>query len=163
MKCWFSEQHTHYNCNNSGHYPVLYTLFKILRFKDWILSLLRIEVGLIEKAILWLQAPAKSKLYSASHSRVAPKMLVYKKNKSTIHLHVIPVMKCGCVFCEFAKRKLATRKDKIKIIKSLPLALSVSREERCEVLECFHVVVKMYRYSLEERVHCEDLLDYWFH
>jgi hypothetical protein len=35
----------------------------------------------------------------------------YKKNKSTIHLHVIPVMKCGCVFCEFAKRKLATRKD----------------------------------------------------
>jgi hypothetical protein len=34
----------------------------------------------------------------------------------------------------------------------LPLALSVSREERCEVLACFHVVVKMYRYSLEERV-----------
>jgi hypothetical protein len=24
-------------------------------------------------------------------------MLVYKKNKSAIHLHVIPVMKCGCV------------------------------------------------------------------
>jgi hypothetical protein len=42
-------------------------------------------------------------------------MLVYKKKKSTIHLHVIPVMKCGCVFWEFAKRKLATRKDKIKI------------------------------------------------
>jgi hypothetical protein len=60
--------------------------------------------------------------------------LVYKKNKSTIHLHVIPVMKCGCVFWDFAKRKLGTRKDKIKIIKSLPLALSVSREERCEVL-----------------------------
>jgi hypothetical protein len=38
------------------------------------------------------------------------------------------------VFSEFAKRKLATRKDKIKIIKSLPLALSVSRVERCEVL-----------------------------
>jgi hypothetical protein len=34
----------------------------------------------------------------------------------------------------------------------LPLALSVSREERWEVLACFHVVVKMYRYSLEERV-----------
>jgi hypothetical protein len=79
-------------------------------------------------------------------------MLVYKKNKSAIHLHVIPVMKCGCVFWEFAKRKLATRKDKIKVIKSLPLALSVSREERCEVLACFHVVVKMYRYSLEEWV-----------
>jgi hypothetical protein len=78
-------------------------------------------------------------------------MLVYKRNKSTIHLHVIPVMKCGCVFCEFAKRKLATQ-DKIKIMKSLPLALSVSREQRCEVLACFHVIVKMYRYSLEERV-----------
>jgi hypothetical protein len=34
----------------------------------------------------------------------------------------------------------------------LPLALSVSGDERCEVLACFHVVVKMYRYSLEERV-----------
>jgi hypothetical protein len=34
----------------------------------------------------------------------------------------------------------------------LPLALSVSGEERCEVLACFHVVVKKYRYSLEERV-----------
>jgi hypothetical protein len=34
----------------------------------------------------------------------------------------------------------------------LPLALSVSGEERCEVFACFHVVVKMYRYSLEERV-----------
>jgi hypothetical protein len=32
----------------------------------------------------------------------------------SIHLHVIPVMKCGCVFCEFAKRKLATPKDKIR-------------------------------------------------
>jgi hypothetical protein len=32
------------------------------------------------------------------------------------------------------------------------LTLSVSREERCEVLACFHIVVKMYRYSLEERV-----------
>jgi hypothetical protein len=30
--------------------------------------------------------------------------------------------------------------------------LSVSGEERCEVLACFHVVVKMYRYSLEERM-----------
>jgi hypothetical protein len=71
-------------------------------------------------------------------------MLLYKQNKSAIHLHVIPVMKCGCVFWEFAKRNLATRKDKIKIIKSVLLALSVSREERCEVLACFHVVVKMY-------------------
>jgi hypothetical protein len=68
-------------------------------------------------------------------------MLVYKKNKSTIHFDVIPVMKCGCVFWDFAKRKLATRKDKINIIKSLPLlALSVSGEERCEVLACHQTV-----------------------
>jgi hypothetical protein len=80
-------------------------------------------------------------------------MLVYKQNKRAVHLYVIPVMKCGCVFWEFAKRKLVTRKDKIKIIESLPLlALSVSHEERCEVLACFDVVVKMCRYSLEERV-----------
>jgi hypothetical protein len=85
-------------------------------------------------------------------------MLVYKKNKSAIHLHVISVM--SCVFWEFGKRKLVTRNDKIKIMKTkrygyatcLPLALSVSREERCEVLACFHIVLKMYRYSLEERV-----------
>jgi hypothetical protein len=34
----------------------------------------------------------------------------------------------------------------------LLLALSVSGEERCEVLAWFQVVVKMYRYFLEERV-----------
>jgi hypothetical protein len=79
-------------------------------------------------------------------------MLACKKDKSAIHVLVIPVMKCGCVFWEFVKMKLATRKDKIKIINSLPLALSVSREERCEVLACFHIVVKMYLYSLEERM-----------
>jgi hypothetical protein len=92
-------------------------------------------------------------IYTVRPTRGQPqKMLVYKRDKSTIHLHVIPVLKCGCVFWEFTKRKLATRKDKIKIIESLPLALSVSREERCEVLACFHVVVKMYWYSLEEWV-----------
>jgi hypothetical protein len=61
-------------------------------------------------------------------------MLVYKKNKSAVYLYVIPVMKCGCVFWEFAERKLATRQDKkkIKIIKSLLLALSVVRRDaRC--------------------------------
>jgi hypothetical protein len=61
-------------------------------------------------------------------------------------------MKCGCMFCEFAKRKLATRKDKKKIIKSLPLALSVVRRDARCLLACFHVVVKMYRYSLKEWV-----------
>jgi hypothetical protein len=34
----------------------------------------------------------------------------------------------------------------------LPLTLSVSGEERCEVPAYFHVVMKMYRYSLKERV-----------
>jgi hypothetical protein len=34
----------------------------------------------------------------------------------------------------------------------LPLMLSVNGEERCELLACFHAVVKMYRYSSEERV-----------
>jgi hypothetical protein len=77
-------------------------------------------------------------------------MLVYKENKRAIHLHVIPVMKCGCVFCDFAKRKLATRKEKKdKDNQELAARMSVSREERCEVLACFHVVVKMYRYFLE--------------
>jgi hypothetical protein len=39
----------------------------------------------------------------------------------------------------------------------------VSREERCEVLACFHVVVKMSIFFGRVSVHCEDLLDYWFH
>jgi hypothetical protein len=30
--------------------------------------------------------------------------------------------------------------------------LPLNGEERCEVFACFHVVVKMYRYSLKERV-----------
>jgi hypothetical protein len=72
-------------------------------------------------------------------------MLVYKKNKIAIHMHFIPVIKCGCVFGKFAKKEVGNtkREDKIKLIKGLPLALSVSREERSEVLACFHVVVKM--------------------
>jgi hypothetical protein len=46
-------------------------------------------------------------------------------------------------------RKLATRKETV----AQPICTHVvCREERCEVLACFHVVVKMYRYSLEERV-----------
>jgi hypothetical protein len=51
-------------------------------------------------------------------------MLVYKKNKNAIHLHVIPVMKCGCVFWEFAKRKLVTLKDKIRQAFSLKVECS---------------------------------------
>jgi hypothetical protein len=40
-------------------------------------------------------------------------MLVYKKNKSAIHLHVIPVMNCGCVFWELGKKEVGNTKDKI--------------------------------------------------
>jgi hypothetical protein len=83
---------------------------------------------------------------------LAPENVGLQKEQKCNTFAFIPVMKCGCVFWEFAKKKLATRKDKIKIIKNLPLSLSVSREERCEVLACFHFLVKMYRYSLEERV-----------
>jgi hypothetical protein len=43
--------------------------------------------------------------------------------------------------------------------RSLALLLSVSREERQEVFACFHVVVKMCRYSLEERVF--NVKTYW--
>jgi hypothetical protein len=94
-----------------------------------------------------------SELYSAPHSRVAQENVGLQKeqNYNTFAYHTCNEVRL-CVCWEFAKRKLATRKDKIKIIKSFPLALSVSGEERCEVLACFHVVVKMYRYSLEERV-----------
>jgi hypothetical protein len=82
----------------------------------------------------------------------SPEKCWFTKRTKVQYLCIIPVMKCGCVFWEFAKRKLATRKDKMKIIKSLTQALSVSSKERCEMLACFHVVVQMYRYSLEERV-----------
>jgi hypothetical protein len=65
--------------------------------------------------------------------------------------------------------KLATRKDKIKIIKSLPLALSLSGEERCEMLACLLACLLLRRsedvsiFFGRASVHCEDLLDYWFH
>jgi hypothetical protein len=99
-------------------------------------------------------------------------MLVYKKNKNTIHLLVVPIMKCGCVFWEFAKRKLVTRKDKIKIMKTkrygyatcLPLALSVSGEQGCRgacLLSLRNEDVSIF--FGRASVHYEDLLDYWFH
>jgi hypothetical protein len=40
-------------------------------------------------------------------------MLVCKKNKSTIHLHVIPVMKCGFVFLEFTYRSWQHEKRRL--------------------------------------------------
>jgi hypothetical protein len=40
-------------------------------------------------------------------------MLVYKNKKSAINLHVIPVMKCGCVFLGICKKEVGKKKDKI--------------------------------------------------
>jgi hypothetical protein len=58
-------------------------------------------------------------------------MLVYKKNKSAIHLHVIPAMRCSCVFWEFTKRKLATRKDGCKTCFPLTFQSVMRRDARC--------------------------------
>jgi hypothetical protein len=94
--------------------------------------------------------------YRASHSRVAPENVGLQKEQkcNTFVCHTYnEVRLCGLWI---RKKEVGNTKrsnnDKIKIIMSLPLTLSVSREERCEVLACFHVVVKMYRYSLEEGV-----------
>jgi hypothetical protein len=38
-------------------------------------------------------------------------MLVYKKNNSATHLHVIPVMKCGCVLGIHKKEVGNTKRD----------------------------------------------------
>jgi hypothetical protein len=53
-------------------------------------------------------------LYNASHSRVAPENVGLHKEKKYNAFAFIPVMKCGCVFWEFGKRKLATRKYKMR-------------------------------------------------
>jgi hypothetical protein len=53
-------------------------------------------------------------IYSASHSRVAPENVGLQKEQKCNTFAFIPVMKCGCVFWEFAKRKLVTWKDKTK-------------------------------------------------
>jgi hypothetical protein len=53
-------------------------------------------------------------LYSASHSRVAPENVGLQDVQKYNTFAFIPVMKCGCVFWEFAKTKLATRKDKTR-------------------------------------------------
>jgi hypothetical protein len=42
--------------------------------------------------------------------------------------------------------------DNAQNLENLLALTSVSREERCKVVACFHSVVKMYRYSLEEQV-----------
>jgi hypothetical protein len=47
--------------------------------------------------------------YSASHLWVAPENVGLQKEQKCSTFAFIPVMKCGSVFCEFAKRKLETR------------------------------------------------------
>jgi hypothetical protein len=49
-------------------------------------------------------------LTSSGLQWVAPENVGLQKNKSAIHLHVIPVMKCGCVFCELAKKEVGNTK-----------------------------------------------------
>jgi hypothetical protein len=68
--------------------------------------------------------------YSASHSRVARENVGLQKEQkcNTFECHTCNEVR----LCEFAKRKLATGKDKIQIIKSLSFALSVvGRDARC--------------------------------
>jgi hypothetical protein len=50
-------------------------------------------------------------MYSASQSRVAPENVDLQKEQKYNTFAFIPVMKFGCVFWEFAKRKLATREN----------------------------------------------------
>jgi hypothetical protein len=45
---------------------------------------------------------------------VAPENVGLQKEQKYNTFAFIPVMKCGCVFWELAKRKLSTRKDKIR-------------------------------------------------
>jgi hypothetical protein len=53
-------------------------------------------------------------VHGASYSRVAPENVGLQKEEKYNTFAFIPVMKCGCVFWDFAKRKLATRKDKMR-------------------------------------------------
>jgi hypothetical protein len=78
-------------------------------------------------------------------------------------------MKCSCVFWEFAKRKLAKRKDKDnkdkkRRLQNLLAARVVSQswgEMRGACLLSRREDVSVF--FGRANVHCEDLLDYWFH
>jgi hypothetical protein len=93
---------------------ILCVCFHVLQFLARIVTPLSVLVSVLCLLVVSFRRNLVADIYSASHSRVAPENVGLKKNKNAIHLHVIPVMKCGCVFCEFAKRKLATRKDKTR-------------------------------------------------
>jgi hypothetical protein len=69
-------------------------------------------------------------LYSASHSRVAPENVGLQKEQKYNIFACHTCMKCGCVFWEFGKRKLATRKD--KIIKMKREATQPACRSRCQ-------------------------------
>jgi hypothetical protein len=97
-------------------------------------------------------------LYSASHLWVAPENVGLQKERTynTFACHTCNEMRL-CVL-GIRKKEVGNMKDKDnkdgkrRLRNLLSAHVSVSHEERCEVLACFHVVVKMYRYSLEERV-----------
>jgi hypothetical protein len=78
--------------------------------------------------------------YSASQLRVAPENVSLQKEQKCNTFACYTCNEVLLCVLGIRKRKLVTRKDKIKIIKSLPLALSVSREERFEVLACHQTV-----------------------
>jgi hypothetical protein len=79
---------------------------------------------------------------SASHSRLAPENVgLQKKQKyNTFACHTCNEVLLRVLGIRKKEVGNTKRQDKIKIIKSLPLALSVSREERCEVLACHQSV-----------------------
>jgi hypothetical protein len=107
--------------------------------------------------------------YSASHSRVAPENVGLQKEQkcNTFASHTCNEVRLSVLGIPKKEVGETKRLDKIKMIMTkrydyatfLPLALSVCGVERCEVLACLHVVMKMYRYSLEERVFI--LKTYW--
>jgi hypothetical protein len=75
-------------------------------------------------------------VHSASHWRVGPENVGLQKEQKS-YLNEVRLCVLGIRKNEVGNTK---RQDKIQIIKSFPLALSVSREERCEVLACHQTV-----------------------
>jgi hypothetical protein len=75
---------------------------------------LRLKCSALSWILLFSLHGRLNNLYSASHSRVAPENVGLQKEHKFHTFAFIPVLKCGCVFWEFAKRKLVTRKDKIR-------------------------------------------------
>jgi hypothetical protein len=69
-------------------------------------------VGAVYGKLSHIEKPGQSgSLYSASHSRVAPENVGLQKERK---YNIFACHTCNEVFWEFAKRKLATEKDKIR-------------------------------------------------